>query len=214
MTDIESQIPSAACIIIQYLEKISQEHYSASWICDIEHSVWEHLLNPPPIEDELFFRFPEAEITQLRKLAAECNGWVRFDDTAKDFFNSRVFVPMDEWVKLHAAYIGKEMTDDQRKRFEHFMVGPEQALKNLKEKQRKLQDHVAAVVLAIQASGRVEAHHDFLEVLKMIPAELRSCPECGTNPNEAHHLNCKSSNDKIPSETVYDNAFVEKLPWP
>jgi len=213
MSEPNSKIPAAACVIIKYLEHISQEHYCASWLCDIEHSIWEHLINPDPqpTGDDLFWDWPGAELGPLRKLAADCKGWVRFNDKAADFFDSRLFVPMDEWVKLHAEHAGKEMTEDQRKRFEAFMCGQE----DLSEKQRKLQNHAAAVVLAIQASGRTEVHKDFLEVLKMIPPELRGCPDCGAHPGEVHHPKCKClALEKARSETVYDDAFTEKLSWP
>jgi succinate dehydrogenase flavin-adding protein (antitoxin of CptAB toxin-antitoxin module) len=214
MNNENPKIPAAACTIISYLEHISKEQYCASWLTDIEHSIWEHLINPdPPPDTDRFWDWPGNELEQLRKLAAECKGWVRFNEQATDFFDSRLFVPMDEWVQRHAAHTGKKMTEDQRQRFERFMAGPEQALKELSDRQRKLQDHIAAIVLAIQASGRTEVHQDFLEVLQMIPSELRGCPDCGTHPGGVHHPKCKSlTYEKVRSETVYD-AFIEKIPW-
>jgi len=73
----------------------------------------------------------------------------------------------------------------------------------LKVKREKLLNHTAAVALAIHASGRVEAHEDFLEVLKMIPPEIRCCPECGTGPGEQHN-SCKHSLDVALGKMVKD----------
>jgi succinate dehydrogenase flavin-adding protein (antitoxin of CptAB toxin-antitoxin module) len=193
------QIPAAACVIIQYLEHISQEHYCAHWMTDIEHSIWEHLINPDPqpTEEDMFWDWPGAELGPLRKLAADCKGWVRFNDKATDLFDSRLFVPMDEWVKLHAEHTGKEMTEDQRNRFETFMSEPERTLRELTSKREKLRKCAAAVALAIQASGQIEVHHDLIEIMKMIPEELRCCVECGTHPGDAHRPKCKLSLDSV-----------------
>jgi len=64
---------------------------------------------------------------------------------------------------------------------------------DLTAKREKLLDHIAAVALAIQASGRTEVHNDLVEILKMIPPELRRCTECGIGPGEVHQPKCKCS---------------------
>ncbi|MCK9567542.1 hypothetical protein M0R72_01170 [Candidatus Pacearchaeota archaeon] len=209
MTD-KSEMPVAASIIVQYLQHLSQEHYCAKWTADIEHSIWEHVIGPDPApeEDGRFWNRIGNDLVQLRKLAAECKGWVCFNDLATGPDDFRSFVPIEEWIKQHAAHTGKEMTEEQRHRLNAFMN------ERLSDKQRKLQDHAAAVVLAIQASGRTDVHLDFLEVLRMIPLELRGCPDCGTHPGGVHHPKCKSlTYEKVRSETVYDDAFIEKVPW-
>jgi hypothetical protein len=186
----KESIPSEACSIIAILERISERDHCAGWVGGIEHTMWEMLINPEPTpseDDDLFnWDWPEHEIKLLRKLAASCSGWVRFNPDAKDFYESRVFVPIDEWVPMYAAYTGKEMTEDQRIRFEHFM--------GLDKKAREeLLDRIARIALAIQASGHVNVGYDFIEVLKLIPVELRRCPECGISPGEDHRSGCGRS---------------------
>ena len=186
-TSIDSKysIPSEACYIISILERISERDYCAGWLSGIEHTMWDMLINPEPDEDD-DWNWPEHEIKLLRKLAASCNGWVRFNDKATDFYDSRIFVPIKEWIQMHAAYTGKEMTDDQRQRFEHFMCGPELD----KKRHEELLDRIARVALAIAASGRVEVGLDFIEIIKLLPIELRRCVECGINPGEEHRPGC------------------------
>jgi hypothetical protein len=189
---MKTPLPSEACAIISILERISERDHCAGWVGGIEHTMWEMLISPEPKpseDDELNWNWPEHEIKLLRKLAASCKGWISFNSDAKDFYDSRIFVPIDEWVKRHASYTGEAMTDDQRKRFEYFMGGPELEKKNREE----LLDRIARVALAIQASGRVEVGWDFIEILKLIPAELRRCPECGILPGEEHHSGCGRS---------------------
>ena len=201
----EIDIPSEACSIISILERISERDYCAGWLSGIEHTMWDMLINPEPKheDDDLFnWNWPEHEIKLLRKLAAACKGWVVFNDKATDFYNSRIFVPIDKWIKMHAAYTGKEMTDDQRKRFEHFIGGSEFD----KKRHEELLDRIARVVLAIQASGRHEAHQDFMEIIKLLPIELRRCVECGIDPGEEHHPSCT----RIFNQEKIDE-FYEKL---
>ena len=105
-------IPSEACSIIAILERISERDHCSGWVGGIEHTMWEMLISPEPTpsedDDDLFnWDWPEHEIKLLRKLAASCSGWIRFNPDAKDFYESRVFVPIDEWVPMHAAYTGK-----------------------------------------------------------------------------------------------------------
>jgi hypothetical protein len=59
-----------------------------------------------------------------------------------------------------------------------------------KKRREKLLDRMARVALAIQASGRTEVHQDFIEILKLLPIELRRCPECDTSPGEEHCTGC------------------------
>lgn len=193
------KIPDEAHSIISILEHISSEFYCASWLGDIEHSVWEDLITPeePPDPNDpearlfyVFNMFPSQQLEELQRLAAACRGWVRYDSNAKCWEHSRVFVPIDEWIKIHAAHTGKEMTDEQRQRFEDFMGAPERKAQEIKAQREKLLDCAARVALAIQASGQIEVHKDFIEILKMIPEEIRRCPRCGIDAGNYHHPNC------------------------
>lgn len=178
-------IPNEAHSIITILEHISEEFYCAGWLSGIEHNVWEALLTPeePPDPNDaearlfhIFNQFPSQQLEELKRLAAACQGWVRLDSNSVDWEHSKVFVTIDEWIIIHAAHTGKEMTDEQRQRFEHFMGAPERKAQELKEKRDKLLSCAARVALAIQASGQIDVHKDFIEILKVIPEELRERP--------------------------------------
>lgn len=182
--------------IIEILRHVSKEDYCAGWLTNLEHIYWNSCIDPDdtPHEGEDPFRFHwtsrQWEVDQLRRLAAECKGWVRYSE------DGPVFVPMDEWLKIHAEYTGKEMTDDQRRRFADFM-DTERAARELQSKRERLTECAAVVALAIQASGRLNAHLALVEILRMVPREYRACTKCGALPDTDHLPNCTS-------RSVYD----------
>lgn len=176
-------ISHAAQMIINTLEHISEDLYCAGWLAGIEHSIWSKLLG-----DSLANNIIYNDILELRKLAAECKGWVRWDDSKES--NNVIYIPMDEWLSFHKEYTGQVMTDDQRQCFEQFMAAPEIAAAELRAKSDRLLNCGARAVLAIQASGRFSVHDDLISILEMIPVEIRRCYECGSNPGEDHLSTC------------------------
>jgi hypothetical protein len=129
--------PKEAHSICSILEHFSDDYYCASWLVGIEHEVWEKLIKPDPVldtdpEETFYWSYPRHEIELLQKLSATCKGWVRF---AGEEDCHRAFVPMEEWIRLHAEHMGAEMTEDQRKVFELFMGGPERDKAAIKKKE-------------------------------------------------------------------------------
>ena len=167
----ESEIPVAAKLITEYLEYYSQKNYGSGWELNIEYLIW-HKLISQDVEfpkSGRFWNWHGVDIIQLRKLAAECKGWVCFNHSAYAYATDdyiSVFIPMDKWLKQYEEYAGRAMTNEQQQRFDTFMNGNEQG-------REKLLNHAAAVALAIQSSGH-EIHHDFQEILKMIPDDLKN----------------------------------------
>jgi hypothetical protein len=173
--------------IVCMLGDISENYHAASWLCDIEYDAWEWLLDPDYDIRQAWYSFslPKIDVDILRRQAAICNGWVSGQHT-------RTFIPMDDWVKLYAESVGRDMNEDERKNFDDFMSIPERERLELKAKREKLLDHSAKVALAIQASGRYDVHEDLIEILKFIPDDMRCCPECNAKPGE-HNKSCKLS---------------------
>jgi hypothetical protein len=60
----------------------------------------------------------------------------------------------------------------------------------LSDQRNELLDNIAAIALAIQASGRPEVHKNLVEVIKMLPTEIRRCPNCGCL-DSYHYPDCK-----------------------
>ena len=77
--------------LFDIMSDISEEHYCASWLIGLEHSLWQAALGTDNDWRYGLGRIEPASLEMLRALSKELNGWQTFER----------FVPMDEWLKIY-----------------------------------------------------------------------------------------------------------------
>lgn len=77
--------------LAQLISRISERHYFAEWMSEIEVQVW-RALNAPQSR-EFALRLTESEVARLRELSVRCEGWIVFDDLQEE-----KFVDMADWL--------------------------------------------------------------------------------------------------------------------
>jgi hypothetical protein len=84
----------AAMGLLALMTGMSEEYYCASWLIDLEFTLWE-------IQAGTRFGFrvvTERQATLLRLLSEECDGWWRYDAE-----EGPVFIRRADWLKLVEA---------------------------------------------------------------------------------------------------------------
>ncbi len=101
----------AACALQVILRMLSDDHYAASWIVDVEFDIWEMLPSSGhPYRDAASRQFgagevPEETLTKLRELHERAGGWWQWQST-EGCAGGPVFVTTEEWLALVAARKG------------------------------------------------------------------------------------------------------------
>jgi hypothetical protein len=93
--------PASAEALRERMSEISEKHWCAGWMQDLEFSLWDILQH-----GGLEFgngKVALEDLAELQKLSDWCGGWCRWTDEDDD----AVFVPLAEWKDLvrarHAA---------------------------------------------------------------------------------------------------------------
>lgn len=88
------------------MEDLSEEHFYASWLIDLEYILW-GIVQEGVRHNTFFDNCIEVEtLDELRRLANEAGGWWVWDDhdMPDGTHETTRFVPMDEWLKMHEAH--------------------------------------------------------------------------------------------------------------
>lgn len=95
----EETLHPTAEALRDYMSELSELAYSAGWMQGLEHALWSALLDGPCRYGHLDLR-PE-HLQRLRDLSERAGGWIHFPDTADE----EVFVPLEEWQRVHAVRV-------------------------------------------------------------------------------------------------------------
>lgn len=101
MIDTNSLQRDARNQLLRFMEDLSEQHWSAGWVGDLEHLLW----------DDLTLRqscgLQHYEAAQLRWLAGLAGGWwVGSHDLGTDP-PLRCFVELAPWIDQHAAWVAR-----------------------------------------------------------------------------------------------------------
>jgi hypothetical protein len=80
----------AATGLLTLMEDISEAHYCAGWMSDLEYSLWRIVQGGDPLYG--MFPISEERVEALRWLSDQAGGWWTWDD--KD---GEKFVPLHQW---------------------------------------------------------------------------------------------------------------------
>jgi len=83
--------------LADYMSALSEKAYYASWMEGLEYVLWEAALN----ERQGFGRlqFTEQEREELRRLSAECMGWIIFDEKEEE-----IWISKENWERHFAEW--------------------------------------------------------------------------------------------------------------
>lgn len=99
----------AAGSLAVLMSEISEDHYCASWLVDLEFILWGMLQGGD--RGFGFSDVAEEEIAALRRLSEKCGGWLAWREEA----GGEMFVTLDEWAPQYAA----KVTEWERQRAEY-----------------------------------------------------------------------------------------------
>lgn len=83
-------LDAAARRLADFMSELSEAAYYAGWEDGLEYALWLAVVEGPREYGRL--SITEAQIEQLRELAAACDGWIVFDDVTEE-----TWVPAKEW---------------------------------------------------------------------------------------------------------------------
>jgi len=89
--------------LVSFMQDLSEKHYCAGWMKDLEYELWAIATNQPA-----FSRYGSGSLSQGEKdllmyLNGKIGGWVLYDDDgvwARGSVRHLRFVPNAEWIKL------------------------------------------------------------------------------------------------------------------
>jgi len=82
----------AAAQLLEVMEELSENHWAAGWLTDLEFSLWQ-LAHGDPSGIGTPWRTSAFDGAELRRLSDACGGWWAWDDAIHD----ARFVPIGEW---------------------------------------------------------------------------------------------------------------------
>ena len=88
----------AAACLMELMSEISESHYCASWMRDLEYNLWSMLQGGS--RKYGLGEVSEEEINLLKNLSDTCNGWWVWVGDGID--SGEVFVTIDEWDEIYA----------------------------------------------------------------------------------------------------------------
>lgn len=100
---IEERIPTncqdveAAILLLSLMSEISEDHYCAGWLINLEFILWETIFESP---NKYFGDSPIsiANIAKLLELTYRCQGWWTWSDDQK----GETFLPYEEWLPIYS----------------------------------------------------------------------------------------------------------------
>lgn len=97
----EMTATTEALALLNCMWAMSEHHYSAGWLSDLEHILWAHVVGTAQFrEEDDYNRISPEEVTHLRELANEAQGWWIYDDSAPGLFGER-FVDTSTWLAMY-----------------------------------------------------------------------------------------------------------------
>jgi hypothetical protein len=89
--------------LIDLMSLLSEEHYCAGWLIDLEHELWEFVAAPDLHDHEWGMGTVTAQNTaDMKRLSSEIAGWVCWEENG---LHSHVrFIPMEDWITRHAEW--------------------------------------------------------------------------------------------------------------
>jgi hypothetical protein len=81
---------------------ISDRHWAAGWMMDLEYNLWDAVLRgPKQYGDEVIAR---EDIEALTRLSEKTNGWFWWSKEAEE----EQFIPLDEWKQHYADWVVRQ----------------------------------------------------------------------------------------------------------
>jgi hypothetical protein len=77
---------------------VSEEHFSAGWLCDLEFWLWEEISRDDWDSTVGVARRLSLPLFQLAQASALLGGWLRWDENVQ----GAKFVPHAKWVRIYA----------------------------------------------------------------------------------------------------------------
>lgn len=87
--------------LADYMSDLSEEHYCAGWLNDLEFALWGFVVDGPGMFGVL--RVTPGKIARLIQLSSACGGWIVWRDEDQ----SETSLPMTEWLALYAEHEGE-----------------------------------------------------------------------------------------------------------
>ena len=82
--------------LAEFMSSLSEKSWSAGWMEGLEVDLW-RAVTSGPFKVGLH-QIARDEIEQLRRLSADCGGWIVFDQEHEE-----TFVPRDVWLAHYAT---------------------------------------------------------------------------------------------------------------
>jgi hypothetical protein len=86
--------------LLYELEEISEDHYCAGWMMNLEYDIWHRIQQLPNEHRYGMGTIPEKRLLKMKEVAEQLDGWWIYRD-------DRVFVPMAEWLPMYKAHAEK-----------------------------------------------------------------------------------------------------------
>lgn len=101
----------------QLMSDISENCYCASWLMGLEYTLWSFATDPSTRRGTDWGQdsVSEGEIGELRRLSAECDGWIVFDTEAPITKTclGETWVPLDKWLIMWRRVVQRIGDDGQ-----------------------------------------------------------------------------------------------------
>ncbi len=89
---MSSRLTPAQRALAEYMSQLSEEFYCAGWLIGLEYALWDAVRSGHgPLGWQ---HLDEMQISRLRDLSHQCDGWIVFDDTQE-----RKWLPLEEWER-------------------------------------------------------------------------------------------------------------------
>jgi hypothetical protein len=89
-------------LLVQKMGDISEDHWAASWLIDMEYSLW-GIMQGDRTPDFGMGAITDQEKRELSELCGDAGGWFYFDEKTM-----KTFVPLFKWLEMYAAWRAKK----------------------------------------------------------------------------------------------------------
>lgn len=76
------------------MEDISQDHYCAGWMRNLEYSLWKMIIDRSADRQYGMYPITDEQLDRLLDLSRECGGWIIYLEDA-----GSTFVTMEKWLR-------------------------------------------------------------------------------------------------------------------